>query len=81
MPKDREIQDIDLVSAIWILASNDENPLITYRGLIHRLGLPPDFNIKATVASRRELFRPGARRPESMRGRTTCDKEDASRDG
>ena len=52
--------DLDTVSAIWILASNDENPLITYKGLVHRLGLPKDYNIKAIVASRPELFRPGA---------------------
>jgi len=52
--------DLDTVSAIWILASNDENPLITYKGLIHRLGLPPSCDVRAIVASRPELFRPGA---------------------
>lgn len=56
----RETDDLDTVSAIWILASNDENPLITYTGLIHRLGLPADCDIRAIVASRPELFRPGA---------------------
>ena len=52
--------DLDTVSAIWILASNDENPLITYKGLIHRLGLPPSCDVRAIIASRPELFRPGA---------------------
>ncbi len=55
-----QIEELDMVSAIWILASNDENPLMTYRGLAHRLGLPKDCDMKATVASRPELFRPGA---------------------
>jgi hypothetical protein len=55
-----EIDDLDTVSAIWILASNDENPLISYRGLVHRLGLPDGYDVKAIVASRPELFRPGA---------------------
>ena len=55
--------DLDVVSAIWILASNDDNPIITYSGLNHRLGLPEDYNVKMLVASRPELFRP--RVPES----------------
>jgi len=60
MASQRESDDLDTVSAIWILASNDENPLITYKGLMHRLGLPPTCDAKAIVASRPELFRPGA---------------------
>lgn len=58
MPHDPD--DLDTVSAIWILASNDENPLITYKGIIHRLGLSENCNVKAIVASRPELFRLGA---------------------
>lgn len=60
MATSRDSDDLDTVSAIWILASNDENPLITYKGLIHRLGLPANCDVKAIVASRPELFRPGA---------------------
>lgn len=60
MTTTRELDDLDTVSAIWILASNDENPLVTYRGIVHRLGLPDNYNVKAIVASRPELFRPGA---------------------
>ena len=55
-----EIDDLDMVSTIWILASNDENPLVTYRGLAHRLDLPKEYDTRATVASRPELFRLGA---------------------
>jgi hypothetical protein len=52
--------DLDILSAIWILASNDENPLISYRGLVFRLGLPATCDIRAIVRSRPELFRLGA---------------------
>lgn len=55
-----EIDDLDTLSAIWILASNDENPLITYKGISYRLGLPAACDVEAVVASRPELFRPGA---------------------
>jgi hypothetical protein len=60
MATPRDSDDLDTVSVIWILASNDENPLITYKGLVHRLGLPENCDVKAVVASRPELFRPGA---------------------
>lgn len=56
------IEDLDLISAIWILACNDDNPLITYRGLSRRLGLADDFDIVRVVRSRPELFRPGVTR-------------------
>lgn len=59
MTKTPQPDDLDLLSAIWILASNDENPLITFRGINHRLGLPIDFDIKTIIRSRPELFRPG----------------------
>jgi hypothetical protein len=51
--------DLGLLSAIWILSCNDENEIITYEGLRHRLGLDADFDIKAVVLGSRELFRPG----------------------
>jgi len=60
MTKVPEPDNLDLLSAIWILASNDENPLITFQGLNHRLGLPANFDVRAIVRSRPELFRPGA---------------------
>ncbi len=52
--------ELGLVSAIWILASNDENPLITYAGIRNRLGLCNDSYVKTIVQKRRELFRLGA---------------------
>jgi hypothetical protein len=60
MKTSHELDDLDTVSAIWILASNDENPLITYKGIVHRLGLPDSYDVRAIVASRPELFRTGA---------------------
>src|SRR5438128_12623662 len=51
--------DLDTVSAIWILACNDENPIITYEGIPYRLGLTPGFDIKRLVGTRAELFRHG----------------------
>jgi hypothetical protein len=52
--------DLDILSAIWILSCNDENPILTYRGIAERLGLSEGFDVKALVLSRSELFRPGA---------------------
>jgi hypothetical protein len=52
--------DLDLASAIWILASNDETHLITYEGIRHRLSLPKEFDVRGLIKRRPELFRPGA---------------------
>jgi hypothetical protein len=54
------LESLDLISAIWIFSSNDENHLITYEGVRDRLGLDAAFDVRALVATRRELFRPGA---------------------
>jgi hypothetical protein len=51
--------DLDILSAAWILSCNDENPILTYKGIISRLHLPNAFDISGLVQSRRELFRPG----------------------
>ena len=51
--------ELDLLSSIWIMASNDENHLITYEGIRYRLDLPPDFDVKSLVKKRPELFRHG----------------------
>jgi hypothetical protein len=50
--------DLDTLSAIWILASNDEVPLITYKGINYRLGLPEEYNVQGLIGKHRELFRP-----------------------
>jgi hypothetical protein len=55
----QDSDDLDIISAVWILASNDENPAITYEGVRYRLGLPKSFDIKKLIASRADLFRQG----------------------
>lgn len=50
--------ELDILSAIWILSCNDENPIITYEGLKYRLSLPDEYNIKSLIQNRGELFRP-----------------------
>ena len=55
----RSREELDIVSAIWVMANNDENNLITYRGIMHRLQLPSDYDVKGLVRSRGELFRQG----------------------
>jgi hypothetical protein len=61
----KDVEELDLISAIWIMASNDETPLITYGGIRYRLDLPADYDVKALVAKRPELFRPSAN-PEHL---------------
>jgi hypothetical protein len=57
--KENYSDELDILSATWILASNDENPIITYEGIKYRLGLPDDYDVKGVVRSRPELFRRG----------------------
>src|SRR6478735_3418366 len=51
--------ELDILSAVWILSCNDDNPIMTYQGISDRLNLPEGFDVKALVAGRRELFRTG----------------------
>ncbi|AMN44208.1 hypothetical protein [Rhodoplanes sp. Z2-YC6860] len=51
--------DLDVLSGIWILSCNDDNPIMTYRGIAHRLGLSDEYDVKAVVKNRPELFRHG----------------------
>jgi hypothetical protein len=55
--EDGQIEELDTVAAIWILASNDERPEISYRGIRHRLRLADGLDLRRLVASRGELFR------------------------
>jgi hypothetical protein len=55
-----DLEELDLISAVWILASNDENHLVTFEGIRERLGLDASADVRALVLKRRELFRPGA---------------------
>ncbi|TWA93557.1 hypothetical protein [Bradyrhizobium stylosanthis] len=64
MPSDQRIKaagadNLDVLSAVWILSCIDENPILTYEGISSRLGLPEAFDIRGLVRGRRELFRPG----------------------
>src|SRR5262249_5371467 len=51
--------ELDILSAVWILSCNDDNPIMTYRSIGQRLSLDESYDIKAIVRSRPELFRPG----------------------
>jgi hypothetical protein len=55
----KEPDVFDILSATWILASNDENEIITYEGIKDRLNLPANYNIKVLIQSRGDLFRKG----------------------
>jgi hypothetical protein len=66
----------DMLSATWVLSCNDENPIITYEGLRHRLNADSSFDVKALVASRGDLFRRGAprRRLEAWKEQMRADR-------
>ncbi len=49
--------NLDIVSSIWILASNDENCFITYKSVKHRLGLDESFDVEKLIKLHGELFR------------------------
>jgi hypothetical protein len=49
--------DFDTLTSVWILSCNDENSIISYEGIKHRLSLEKSFNLKMLIESRRELFR------------------------
>lgn len=55
----QETDIFDILSAIWILACNDENPIITFGSVSYRLNLPADFDVEALIRSRADLFRMG----------------------
>ena len=55
-----EMDDLDVVSAMWIFACNDDSPIITYEGVKYRLNLPADFDVKRLVRGHGDLFRPTA---------------------
>lgn len=51
--------DLDILSGIWIMSCNDDNPIMTYRSISQRLNLPETYDVKAVVRNRPELFRQG----------------------
>lgn len=54
---DQIIKDYDILASIWILACNDEMSQMTYEGIKYRLGLENNYDVKALIHSRGELFR------------------------
>ena len=45
------------LSSVWILASNDENPIMTYEGISHRLGVNNTPLVRSIIVDHQELFR------------------------
>lgn len=52
--------EFDILPAIWILASNDENNLISVEGVKYRLNLNASYNVASLIRKRGDLFRMGA---------------------
>jgi hypothetical protein len=46
-------------AAIWILASNDQDPTVSYASIAHRLSLGDPDEARKLVAKHPELFRKG----------------------
>lgn len=55
----KQTSEFDIISAAWVFACNDENPIITYIGVIDRLGLEENADVKSVINKRAELFRKG----------------------
>ena len=52
-----EIEESGLISAIWILACNDETSLMLYDSVKFRLGLPESYDVEKLIKRNAELFR------------------------
>jgi hypothetical protein len=44
-----DLDDFAVLAATWIIASNDENPLVTYRSVQLRLNLPPAYDLHGLI--------------------------------
>ena len=51
--------ELDILSGIWIMSCNDDNPIMTYRSIAQRLNLSEKYDIISVVRGRPELFRQG----------------------
>lgn len=61
IPKNKlESDQYSNLLAIWILASNDDNPIITYKSVLDRLEMNDEKEVEKLVKNKRELFRLGA---------------------
>lgn len=52
-----DIDEAAILSAIWILACNDENPFLLYSSTRFRLGLPESYDLEELIKRHGELFR------------------------
>ncbi|WP_179414124.1 hypothetical protein HDF19_16735 [Mucilaginibacter sp. E4BP6] len=57
MSRNSNLDEFDILSSIWILSCNDENSLITYEGLIYRLNISENINLRELISKRGDLFR------------------------
>jgi len=49
----------DVLSASWVMACNDENPILIYDDILHRMDLNSEYRIRELIQSRGDLFRRG----------------------
>lgn len=49
----------DVLSAAWVMACNDEQPIMTYEGIRQRLDLSSSFDVRGLIQRRGDLFRRG----------------------
>ena len=53
-------EEAGILSAVWVLSCNDENPLMTYESIRDRLSLINEYPLEQLIRRRSELFRQGA---------------------
>lgn len=53
-----DVEKSGIISAIWILACNDEKSFMLYESVRHRVGLSESFDVKNLIKQYAELFRP-----------------------
>lgn len=53
----RQIVEFDILTSVWIMASNDQNPFMLYETVRRRLDLPDNYPLEKIIAKRSELFR------------------------
>ena len=58
-PKLHDPSTYDILAAAWVFACNDENSIVTYEGIKHRLQLASTSDVRSLITSRGELFRQG----------------------
>jgi hypothetical protein len=52
-----ERDEFDILASIWVIASNDTNPIVFYETVYFRLSLSEKYNLKALIEKRGDLFR------------------------